>query len=136
MVPMIVSFGEYEFYIPRERMPQIDEVKLAEFLEYCASVDVIVERDLCMDPFELRAHQQVDLAKCVDMPDEVLAKPVLLSSDNYVLDGNHRWLGHVIRKTRVPALRLGIEFCHGLDLMFQFPGTYSYGDGREHAETN
>lgn len=129
---MIVNFGSYEFYIPRERMPQIDAANLDEFLGFCGSVNVIVERGLIMDPFELRAHQEVDLTKCIEMGEEVLAKPVLLSSDLYVLDGNHRWMGHVIRKTQVPAIRLGIEFCAGLDLMFKYPGTYSYGDGNEH----
>lgn len=130
------SGGEFlPFYVPRERMPQIDEADLVEFTEFAISEGISFRRtSFC--PKELRAHQRIDFERAMKIEESVLRKPILVSTDHYILDGNHRWMQHAVRGLRVRAIELGLEFENGLDFMFRFEKTYSYGDGNFHDVKN
>ncbi len=62
-------------------------------------------------------------------------KPSLLSAEPYILDGNHRWLSHIIYKTPMPAWQLSLPFGDALKMLFAFPKAYAYGDGGYHPVT-
>lgn len=52
-----------------------------------------------------------------------VAMPLLVSSDSFVLDGNHRLAEHLQAHSRtVHVLRLGLEFLPAVRLLFAFPG--------------
>lgn len=123
------------FYVPRAVMPQIDEVDLPEFIDFLKAKEVGVEWRV-FDPRDLRAHQKVDMRKVFAMSPEVLAKPLLVSADRFVLDGNHRWTGHMHRGSKCNAWEIGLHFEPAIATMFEFPKTYSYGDGNYHPITN
>jgi hypothetical protein len=115
--------GEFlPFYVPRELMPQVkpeDYDELRAFLSRrgvgCVSATV--------EPATVRAHQRIDVSRALTMPEAVYHIPALVSSDRYVLDGNHRWLAHVTRHDLLPALIVGAEFERAIDLLLAFPKT-------------
>lgn len=116
------------FYIPRERMPQIDADDLPDFLVFAGDRGVLTAHDTVC-PRLLRAHQRVDPHKVRTVD---LTKPALVSQDRFVLDGNHRWHAHLERGSLMPIIRLGLEFEPAIELMFSFPRAYAYGDGAFH----
>lgn len=123
------------FYVPRPIMPQVDEKDyptLVSWLLHDKGVDVTVN-EAC-DPAALRAHQRVDRFHAERLPPGVLDKPILVSGDSYVLDGNHRWWAHVhFGINPIPAIRILRPFEEAIGLLFEFPGTYALAD---HEETN
>ena len=128
--------GEFlPFYVPRDVMPQIDWQDLPALVDFLPSTGVEVTRLSGLDPRQLIAHQRVDRRKALAIPAEALTKPVLVSSDHYILDGNHRWLAHALRRLPIDAWQLALPFDPALDALFRFPKTYSYGDGNQHPVT-
>lgn len=120
------------FYVPRPIMPQIDEADYADFIGFCRARGCNVMRET-VDPGEVRAHQRIDRIHADRMPPEVRAKPIFLSADSYVLDGNHRWLLHALEGSPISAFRLMRKFEPAIALMFEFPRTYCLSS---HAERN
>lgn len=120
------------FYIPRPVMPQIDEQFYPEFQTFALKRGVPLLR-LRMEPRKLRAHQRIDAIKSSLMSEEVRAKPIYISLDFYVLDGNHRWLAHINEGSIIECIQIALPFAQAVDLMFQFPRTYAL---QVHEETN
>jgi hypothetical protein len=123
------------FYIPRERMPQVDEADYPALLTFVQERGVVVTKCVAA-PALFHAHQRIDFDRAISMDEKTLSKPILTSVDYYVLDGNHRWMGHFIHHTDLNVIKIGLEFEAALDLLFQFPKTYSYGDGNVHPIRN
>jgi len=124
--------GEFlPFYIPRDEMPQIDEKDYVVFFGFLKERNVQMEIKT-FHPKELHAHQRVNWSKVHAMDQTVMDKPILVSKDGYVLDGNHRWWAHVLQKTDLKAYQIDLEFEEAIKLLFDFPKTYAYGDGNFH----
>lgn len=117
--------GEFlPFYVPRPDMPQVDEANLPELVARAFNAGISPAFEV-VDPSTLRAHQRIDHAKAKAMPPGVYLKPVLISADGYVLDGNHRWWSHVYRHEGVMnAIRLGLPFEQAIAWLFELPFTY------------
>ena len=119
------------FYVPRPQMPQIEEEDYPEFIEYAAQrgVDVLVRY---LPPTRLAQHQVPDKFD----PDHfktagVEKKPVFISTDMFILDGNHRWAYHVhIQSRYVPCFEIKLPFEQAIALMFGFEKTTTV-EGRE-----
>ena len=119
------------FYIPRPVMPQIDECDEAGFLLFCSDKGISAVTET-VDPRTLRAHQRVNMGIVHSMSAEVLAKPALISKDNFILDGNHRWTAHIkLKIDEMNVIRVDLEFEEAIDLMFSFPKTYDLEDVSE-----
>ncbi|MHC4400520.1 MAG: DUF3560 domain-containing protein [Planctomycetota bacterium] len=103
--------------IPREDMPQLPKGPMAEFLKHWRESGVKVEHDT-MHVGDLRATQRDILAQkvvgmarsAVDGNFPAIKAPVVVSNDNYILDGHHRWAAlmvlhpdNVMAVTRVDA---------------------------------
>lgn len=120
--------GEFEpFYVPRTRMPQIDESDLVDLLAFLARHSVHVSIAV-VEPNDLRFHQRVFENRVPPLGDDLLDKPLLVSSEGYVLDGNHRATAHKRYGTRPVCFILHKDFLDSMALLFQFPKTYSYGE--------
>lgn len=128
--------GEFEpFYVPRPAMPQVDEAAFPALLRYCSAHGVVV-RLARRDPFALHLHQRIDWAHVHALDAATLAKPVLVSADGYVLDGNHRTAGHRLAHAPIETVELELGFEAAVRFLFGFPGAYAYGDGRFHPVTH
>jgi hypothetical protein len=109
--------------IPREQMPQIDEKDIPRLLVWLGSQGVGLSAGHCSAE-GLQFHQAVILEKVHAMSSDLMAKPILISEDHGVLDGNHRGARHVIEKLPCPFIRLHTDFSHAINLLKAFP--YSY----------
>lgn len=121
--------GEFEpFYVPRPVMPQVDACDLTALCEFVTFRGCKIE-DGKAEPDDLHFHQRVDFDRCKKMKKDTLKKPVLLSLDKYVLDGNHRTMRHKLDGTKVPYIMLCKPFEEAIALLMAFPGTYEYANG-------
>ena len=83
--------------IDRKDMPQIKSSDVQDFLKYLKKNNVSTEKKL-VDPSDLKATQgQFHKEKIKDLMNAIEAgklkkEPILVSKDNYVIDGHHRWL--------------------------------------------
>lgn len=110
-----------DFSVARSEMPQIRSADLPAFVDYAESRGVGVSRKSVLAKY-LRFKQPVDAAHARAMPAEVLAKPVLVSSDLIVLDGNHRAAANAVLDNRQDVYIVHLPFCDAVDFVFDFPG--------------
>lgn len=116
--------GEFEaFYVPRPVMPQIDPDKLTSLIEFCSERGIAVI-EVTHDPADLHFHQRVNMARVESMPDDAYNSRILISSDGYVIDGNHRATAHKLRNEPAPCLQIEADFEVAMTLIFEFPDTY------------
>ena len=81
--------------VPRAQMPQIQSKLVGEFLSYLRENGVEVWKDK-VPADQLRPIQaDINSPKVVSMmrrTDLETGNPPIVSADNYILDGHHRWL--------------------------------------------
>ena len=114
--------GEFmPFYVPRPVMPQIEHHDLNALIRFVRQNRVWVRRDTYV-PQRLHNHQRINWD-----PHRWNAKtanhPVLIAVDYFILDGNHRWYGHLKMGGSVPVVQIGLPFEPAVELLFQFPKT-------------
>lgn len=113
-------------FIPRAKMPQVDEKDMPRMLAD-ASKDIGWEFGT-ITPNSIASHQYVNHKRAVDMPLHWAIKPILVSSDNAVLDGNHRlysyrwWNGD---HKEMIVIRLNLPFEEALDWLLHQEYTYT-----------
>lgn len=114
------------FYVPRDHMPQVDEHDLPALVAAAVAQNQLSPTFEVAKVHDLRAHQKVDMKRVRAMPDELLLKPILISRDGFVLDGNHRWTAHVLLNAPLtPAIKIGLNFGEAIDWLFTLPFTYA-----------
>lgn len=121
--------------ILRDAMPQVDAADLADLIVYLTDkcgVGVslrslrtdwlkIQQCDTIFDPARLNSPTRVA---------KLLKKPILVSLDLYVVDGNHRLLMHKFHGTpEVTCYQIATDFDHACKLVATFPKAYRLGDG-------
>lgn len=79
--------------IERKDMPQVDERDYDELFAYLAKHGGTVTQGR-VDPRSLHPIQKEfsDEGVMISMTSGKLDKPVIVSSDDYIIDGHHRWL--------------------------------------------
>jgi hypothetical protein len=96
--------------ISRDKMPQIPDDKREEWLKSLGDTKVVEET---VKPNELHPVQsEMDVASVADKMDNILDKgwkgSIIVSSDNYVMDGHHRWAGASLASFEQPDLHINI----------------------------
>lgn len=119
-------------FVPRRFMPQIDEADETALTEWLAWKGVQVE-PVTLDPDALHFAQHVDFDRVRSMPADCYAKPIWVSSDGWVLDGNHRATAHKLKGQPVDALRIDLPFERAVAALFSFAGAYDYAQHQAHA---
>lgn len=125
--------GEFlPFYIPRGLMPQIDWPDYGALFAYLTAHQE--KPFFAMRPLtELHAHQRINKQIAGRMSDEEFKRPILVSADSFILDGNHRWLSHVLRGwNTIATVNLELNFDEAIKCLCQFPKAYYYDDGKKH----
>lgn len=97
------------FYVPRPLMPQVDEQfypqLIADAKDYSGVALDVVKID------SVFPHQHIDKLRADHMDMRLRMKPILVSRDSYVLDGNHRWWANVHKGAPwISIIRIGLEF--------------------------
>lgn len=109
--------------IDRAKMPQIDEKAYTDMLIFLGQKGYTFTAGY-INPGLLHLHQEIDVAMAMQLPDFILKKPLLLSSDNYVLDGDHRGYRHAVDKTLAAFIRIETTFDEARTALLAFPETY------------
>lgn len=126
--------GEFlPFYVPRPLMPQVDEADYPRFI-----ADAVHDaRKLVIEAVpvsSLHAHQRIDHFRAKLMPAAVKMKPVIVSADNFIVDGNHRWWAHVYqRDPLILTVRLDLPFDEAIEWALARPYVYRISN---HPEEN
>lgn len=109
--------------IPREQMPQIIKDDMEEFLRYCDKQNVRWGKEETntedLSPTQAQFRQErVDA-----IPDKEMSSPILVSKDDYILDGTHRWVKNWQRnrKGTVNTIKLYVDLDDALKVMREFP---------------
>jgi len=103
------------FVIARSQMPQINDVNAFKAFLTSASIDY-VEGDF--DPRKFKPVQiDVDAAKIADIAD--FDKPIIVSADDYILDGHHRYFAGRDR-SYIKAIKVDLTINKLLSLAYEF----------------
>ncbi len=110
--------------IPRRNMPQIKKKHFEKFIEFLKEEGVEV-KEVKISPLKLKPTQnEFNMGKVQLMgPDkEKLKKPLLVSSDNYILDGHHKWLANLNldEKKDVSCIKVNLKAKDFLDKAKEF----------------
>jgi hypothetical protein len=129
--------NEAEYYKPdvkdtmgvkRADMPQIHKNHYQEMFRYLKKHGAKLSKGKA-DPRTLKATQgefsDAGIAKMMDKSGNIktgtsMRKPIIVSSDNYVMDGHHRWLAAYNLQTTIPTIRVSIPGKQLLDLLNNF----------------
>lgn len=96
--------------ISRHEMPQISDHHKMAFIDFLENNGITVQF-LDMPVSVLRSAQDsIDMKKVERMPDDAKDKPIIISKENFVVDGHHRWISILNsdpHKT-IPAYRIDL----------------------------
>lgn len=107
--------------IPRAAMPQIKSNLMGDFLaEVSRQVEVKGTSIMAADlrPSQVELHED-NIAALMQLPAQ-LVKPLLVSADQFVLDGHHRWAANQRLGRRQPCWQLNCDAVTALQLMAGF----------------
>jgi hypothetical protein len=83
-------------HIPREEMPQIADATKLAFVDWLENQGIHVQFIDIPVSLLKSVQDHIDLKKVenltTNLPEKALSKPLIISKDNFILDGHHRWL--------------------------------------------
>jgi len=110
--------------VRRIDMPQVKAKYMQDFLKYIRKNEAKVEK-LDADPSQLKAIQgefdKEKIAANLERLKKGSLKPIIISKDNYVVDGNHRWLAAMNAGVKIPAYRISMKGTKLLNLTNKYP---------------
>jgi hypothetical protein len=109
--------------IDRSKMPQVDLKALPELLVFLGKQSLRFAAGL-VHPSYIKLHQEVDVAKAMAIPPEILKLPVLVATGYFVLDGDHRSYRHYVDNTMVPFIQIEAPFAKAVKALLEFPQTF------------
>ena len=120
--------------IPRDKMPQVHKDNYPEFLNYLSDNGVTFTKTT-MPASDIKPIQGEfsDAGVIKALVKRKTKKPSILSSDNYIIDGHHRWLASLNTGTDVLVYKTNIPASQLLELVLKFPKTYFKGMYNENA---
>ena len=127
-------------FVDRANMPQVDEIHIAHLVRFARGRGLqVFERHV--RPHECYPIQYIspsEMNRPLHGPIQALMKkPVLLAKDHAIIDGNHRWAAWIKSgHPWMPSIIFGAHIHDAMKIIWQFPFTYRYGDGKFHAHIN
>jgi len=122
------SFKQYisEIRIARHKMPQVSTENLEDMLSWLSAKGIIVSRGT-IDAKKLIPIQDVNFKSVQSIvtrkPEGALNKPILISYDNHLLDGHHRWKASVELGRKVKFIRVHLPALKALEAIKKYPNT-------------
>lgn len=107
--------------IPRDKMPQIKRDDLSEFSQWVRSQGIGFSGDQVKITDLSPTQSQFRKERVDALPDET--EPILISRDDYILDGTHRWIKEWQKDQNghIDTNRIDLPLQDALDLMRRFP---------------
>jgi hypothetical protein len=116
--------------IDRKDMPQVKSDDVKDFLNYLKKNNITTEKKL-VDPSSLKAtqghfHKEKIQNLMTTIEDGKLNKePILISKDNYVIDGHHRWLAFNNLGRDLTVYQVNTNAKELIQLMKDYPKSFS-----------
>lgn len=109
--------------IARKDMPQIRSANVPEFLKWLKTEHGIGTRNEKIPADKLKPIQrEVNMDKVRALPTGHSSdKPMIVSKDNYILDGHHRWMQAVMAGEQLSIIRVNVGMLELLKLSKEFP---------------
>lgn len=108
----------------RKEMPQVEGKNVPKFLEYLRSKGVKF-KETAVDSKSLKPTQnqfnQEKIQGMMDVIDQKKQHPIMVSKDNHVIDGHHRWLAHYNLGRKMPVIQIDLNIEDALEMMHEFP---------------
>ena len=123
--------------VARDKMPQVKREDYPEFIDYLKDNGAQFSKET-VGPRTLKPIQgefsDAGVEKAITL--NKVEKPIIASSDNYIIDGHHRWLAAINTGQDVLIYRVNIPGEQLLKLVLAFPKTYfkpiseNFADGK------
>lgn len=119
--------------IERHNMPQIEAKNVPIFLEWLMiQTSKPWKKEAVRVGSLLPTQKEYNPEKVKNMmnaPDEVLTKPIIVSSDNYILDGHHRYSAMLEKNPFInfEIFRVDLDIKELLEYADRFPLTFKKG---------
>ena len=112
--------------IKRADMPQVKSSDYPEFMEYLEKngARFTTEKDIPAKDLKPVQSEFSDAGIERQRAKTGPRKPVIASSDNYIIDGHHRWLVALNYDDTVDIIRINMPVRELLKLTLEFPKTY------------
>ena len=112
--------------IKRADMPQVKSSDYPEFMEYLENngARFTTEKDIPAKDLKPVQSEFSDAGIAKQRAKSGPRKPVIASSDNYIIDGHHRWLVALNYDDTVDVIRINMPVRELLKLVLEFPKTY------------
>ena len=129
------AFGPEALGIPRAAMPQVRSADRGELIDWLKGQGIRATTEN-VDANTLKPSQaefapaKVEAAKAEAAAARAAGKPVrpvMVSSDGYVVDGHHQWLAAQAAGEQVPVIRLAAPFTQALSAIRKFPKVQKAG---------
>ena len=113
--------------LPRHELPQIPTKEVPRFVHFCQEngVPVRAVHIHVMKLLPIQKHLNVDKVKrFLDIKDSYQV-PLIISNDNHIVDGHHRWASAAVndRNAKILCLQFGCDVKELVDLGHQFDGS-------------
>lgn len=86
-----------------QNMPQIPVSKNDDFKKHLEQHNIKTFETM-VNPYDLKPTQKEFSSEKISKMNVDKVSPIIVSKDNFVLDGHHRWLKHVGENKLVPAI--------------------------------
>jgi hypothetical protein len=116
--------------ITRDKMPQVDGKDYPELYQYFKDSGIDFKKKT-VAANKLKATQKefsdVGIVKSIEKSQDktMVFKPLIISSDNYIMDGHHRWLSvlNTDDTRNIPVIQVNLPGRKLLDVIKKFPKT-------------
>jgi len=122
------TFKQYlaEIKIARHNMPQVNTGDIEDMLKWVAAKGIVISKG-SIDPKKLipiqDIHKKAVKAIVKSKAPAAMNKPLLISGDNHLLDGHHRYAAAIELNRKVKFIRINLPVLKALDALKKFPKT-------------
>jgi hypothetical protein len=114
--------------IDRKHMPQIAVKDHKDFMGFLKKQNVGYKKEE-INPQKLKATQRhfhkAKIKSLMDNINVVKHIPILVSKDNYVIDGHHRWLAHYNLNKPINVLHINLPVADLIVVMNEYPRKFT-----------
>lgn len=114
--------------VPREHLPQIQQSDIPEFITFANSEGISVKKESVpcdtLKPTQLEYNEGKIIEMDLDFAKN--GKPIIVSADDYIIDGHHRWV-KLFLDCQTNLITVWRFDCNVLDLIAcakRFPKTF------------
>jgi hypothetical protein len=115
--------------ISRDVLPQIDKDQLENYLEYLESNNILFEIQFqsVATLNSAQSHIDTDKVKEIMKNEDSMNTPIIVSKDDYILDGHHRALAafNLDKESEVPVVKVELALDELINISNEFKGSYN-----------